>query len=51
MTAAATSTPAKATLKTAMVTDIGGLGDKSFNDSAFAGVDQTRRNGARRGNC
>jgi basic membrane protein A len=28
----------KAPLKLAMVTDIGGLGDKSFNDSAYAGL-------------
>ena len=28
----------KAPLKLAMVTDVGGLGDKSFNDSAYAGL-------------
>ena len=30
--------PAKAAIKTAMVTDIGGLGDKSFNDLSDAGL-------------
>ncbi|MDR3685717.1 MAG: BMP family ABC transporter substrate-binding protein [Coriobacteriia bacterium] len=37
-----TSTPAKATLKTAMVTDIGGLGDKSFNDLSYAGLQEAK---------
>ncbi len=30
--------PAKAKLKTAMVTDVGGLGDKSFNDLSYEGL-------------
>lgn len=38
-----TSTPAKAKLKTAMVTDIGGLGDKSFNDLSYAGLQKAQQ--------
>ena len=34
----ATAPGGKAPLKLAMVTDVGGLGDKSFNDSAYAGL-------------
>ena len=34
--------PAKKTLKTAMVTDIGGLGDKSFNDLSYAGLQKAK---------
>ena len=33
-----TTTDGKATIKAAMVTDIGGLGDKSFNDISAAGL-------------
>ena len=37
------STPGgKAPLQLAMVTDVGGLGDKSFNDSAYAGLQQAK---------
>jgi basic membrane protein A len=32
----------KSPLKLAMVTDIGGLGDKSFNDSAYAGLQEAK---------
>jgi basic membrane protein A len=32
----------KATIRLAMVTDVGGLGDKSFNDSAFAGLQRAK---------
>ena len=34
--------PAKKTIKTAMVTDIGGLGDKSFNDLSYAGLQKAK---------
>lgn len=37
------STPAKATIKSAMVTDIGGLGDKSFNDLSYAGLQRANK--------
>ncbi len=33
----------KPTIKTAMVTDIGGLGDKSFNDLSFAGLERAEK--------
>lgn len=36
------TTPTKATVKTAMVTDVGGLGDKSFNDAAWAGLEKAK---------
>jgi len=32
------TTPPESTIKAAMVTDVGGLGDKSFNDGAYAGL-------------
>lgn len=32
----------KATIRLAMVTDVGGLGDKSFNDSAYAGLKRAK---------
>ena len=35
--------PAKATVKAAMVTDIGGLGDKSFNDLANEGLQKANK--------
>jgi basic membrane protein A len=35
--------PAKAKIKTAMVTDIGGLGDKSFNDLSYAGLQKANK--------
>jgi basic membrane protein A len=38
----ATSPGGKAPLKLAMVTDVGGLGDKSFNDSAYAGLQEAK---------
>jgi len=43
-TAPSTSTtePAKTAVKAAMVTDIGGLGDKSFNDLSAAGLDRAK---------
>jgi basic membrane protein A len=34
--------PAKGGLRLAMVTDVGGLGDKSFNDSAYAGLKKAK---------
>ena len=37
-TTTGTGTPGAAKLKTAMVTDVGGLGDKSFNDLSYAGL-------------
>jgi len=37
-TPSGTAAPAKAKLKTAMVTDVGGLGDKSFNDLSYEGL-------------
>jgi basic membrane protein A and related proteins len=36
------TTPAKSTVKAAMVTDIGGLGDKSFNDLANQGLEKAK---------
>ncbi|HEY5541211.1 MAG TPA: BMP family ABC transporter substrate-binding protein [Coriobacteriia bacterium] len=36
------TTPAKAKIKAAMVTDIGGLGDKSFNDLSYAGLQKAK---------
>jgi len=41
-TASTGTTPAKAKLKTAMVTDVGGLGDKSFNDLSWAGLEKAK---------
>jgi basic membrane protein A len=38
-----TTTPAKATVKVGMAYDIGGRGDKSFNDAAAAGLEKARR--------
>jgi basic membrane protein A len=35
--------PAKAKVKAAMVTDIGGLGDKSFNDLSYAGLQKANK--------
>jgi basic membrane protein A len=35
--------PAKKEIKTAMVTDIGGLGDKSFNDLSYAGLQKAQK--------
>lgn len=32
----------KSDIKTAMVTDVGGLGDKSFNDAAWAGLEKAK---------
>jgi basic membrane protein A and related proteins len=37
------TTPAKSTVKAAMVTDIGGLGDKSFNDLSYAGLQKAEK--------
>ena len=37
------TTPAKATIKSAMVTDIGGLGDKSFNDLSYTGLQRANK--------
>jgi basic membrane protein A and related proteins len=37
-----TSTTEKKALKAAMVTDIGGLGDKSFNDLSYAGLQKAK---------
>ena len=42
-TTPASTTPAKSTVKAAMVTDIGGLGDKSFNDLADAGLQRANK--------
>jgi basic membrane protein A and related proteins len=36
------TTPAPAAMKTAMVTDVGGLGDKSFNDLSWAGLQKAK---------
>jgi len=36
------TTPPASTFKTAMVTDIGGLGDKSFNDLSWAGLEKAK---------
>ncbi|KAF0209178.1 MAG: BMP family ABC transporter substrate-binding protein [Actinomycetota bacterium] len=36
------TTPPKTTIKAAMVTDVGGLGDKSFNDGAFQGLERAK---------
>lgn len=42
-TGSTTSTPAPAaTLKAGMVTDVGGLGDKSFNDLSWAGLEKAK---------
>jgi basic membrane protein A len=42
-TGTTTTTPAPAAkLKTAMVTDVGGLGDKSFNDLSWAGLQKAQ---------
>jgi basic membrane protein A len=38
----AAKTGGAAKLKTAMVTDVGGLGDKSFNDAAWAGLEKAK---------
>jgi basic membrane protein A len=38
----AATTPAAAKLKVAMVTDVGGLGDKSFNDLSWAGLEKAK---------
>jgi basic membrane protein A len=35
--------PPKAKIKTAMVTDVGGLGDKSFNDLSYAGLQKAEK--------
>lgn len=37
-----TTTPEKPKMKTAMVTDVGGLGDKSFNDLSWAGLEKAK---------
>jgi basic membrane protein A len=42
-TTSSTATPAKAKLKTAMVTDVGGLGDKSFNDLSYEGLKRANK--------
>ena len=42
-TATSTTTPAKPKLKTAMVTDVGGLGDKSFNDLSYEGLKRAEK--------
>jgi basic membrane protein A and related proteins len=39
----APSPVAKGTLRVGMVTDVGGLGDRSFNDSAYAGLVRAKR--------
>jgi basic membrane protein A len=36
------TTPAAATMKAGMVTDVGGLGDKSFNDLSWAGLEKAK---------
>ena len=41
-TSTTTTTPAAVTLKAAMVTDVGGLGDKSFNDLSWAGLEKAK---------
>ncbi|MDO9107647.1 MAG: BMP family ABC transporter substrate-binding protein, partial [Coriobacteriia bacterium] len=33
----------KSDIKAAMVTDVGGLGDKSFNDQAYAGLERAQK--------
>jgi len=38
-----TATTAKPKLKTAMVTDVGGLGDKSFNDLSYEGLKRANK--------
>jgi basic membrane protein A and related proteins len=38
-----TPTPAAPSLKAAMVTDVGGLGDKSFNDLSWAGLQKSEK--------
>ena len=38
-----TTEPGKTSVKAAMVTDIGGLGDKSFNDLSAAGLDKANK--------
>jgi basic membrane protein A len=38
-----TTPPAAPALKTAMVTDVGGLGDKSFNDLSWAGLQKAQK--------
>lgn len=38
------SASAAATVKVGMVTDVGGLGDRSFNDSAYAGLQACKKN-------
>ncbi|MBC5811395.1 MAG: BMP family ABC transporter substrate-binding protein, partial [Candidatus Eremiobacteraeota bacterium] len=40
--AASGPAPSGTIVRAAMVTDVGGLGDKSFNDSAYAGLKQAR---------
>jgi len=37
------TTPEKPKIKTAMVTDVGGLGDKSFNDLSYAGLQKAEK--------
>ncbi len=39
-----TTTPAKKTVKVGLAYDVGGRGDKSFNDAAAAGLDKVRTN-------
>lgn len=41
-TPSSTSTTTKPKLKAAMVTDVGGLGDKSFNDLSWAGLQKAK---------
>ncbi len=41
-TGSTTTPPPAAKLKTAMVTDVGGLGDKSFNDLSWAGLQKAQ---------
>lgn len=38
----ASASPSPAGIKLGMVTDVGGLGDKSFNDSAYAGLQEAK---------
>jgi basic membrane protein A len=40
--AGGTQSSAQTPLKVAIVTDVGGLGDKSFNDSAYAGLTEAK---------
>jgi basic membrane protein A len=42
LTGCAGSSISKASMRLGMVTDIGGLGDKSFNDSAYAGLKEAK---------